>query len=93
MAGGGQDRAPALGWGEGFHPNRPKTVAHNPSIPQTSYKCSKHRKATIAYNFTTLRSGPDEPAKLVEEVSWSARHYPLDGGYADFREGDLHAVP
>jgi hypothetical protein len=67
MAGGGQDRACALGWGEGFHPNRPKTVARYLTIPQTSYKCSKHRKATIAYDFTTLRSGPDEPAKLVEE--------------------------
>jgi len=43
------------------------SVARNPNIPQTSYKCSKHRKARIAYNFTTLRSGPDEPAKLVEE--------------------------
>ena len=34
MADGGQDRACALGWGEGFHPNRPKTVARNLTIPQ-----------------------------------------------------------
>jgi hypothetical protein len=39
MAGGGQDRACALGWGEGFHPNRPKTVARPHTIPQISYKC------------------------------------------------------
>ena len=41
MAGGGQDRACALGWGEGFHPNRPKTVARNHTIPQISYECFK----------------------------------------------------
>src|SRR5918998_4584958 len=30
--GDGQDRADALGWGR--HPNRPKTIACNPTIPQ-----------------------------------------------------------
>jgi hypothetical protein len=32
MAGGGQDRACALGWGEVIHPNRPKTVARYPTV-------------------------------------------------------------
>ena len=41
MAGDGQDRACALGWGEGFHPNRPKTIARYHTIPQLSYKCFK----------------------------------------------------
>src|SRR5215208_1688961 len=41
MAGGGQDRAPALGWGEGFHPNRPKTVARNYTIPHKVTKVSR----------------------------------------------------
>src|ERR687884_427105 len=33
MAGDGQDRAHALGLGEGFLPTRPKTIACNPTIP------------------------------------------------------------
>jgi hypothetical protein len=33
-ADGGQDRAPALGWGEGVHPIRPKTIARYGIIPQ-----------------------------------------------------------
>ena len=41
MAGGGQDRACALGWGEVIHPNRPKTVARYHTIPQISYECFK----------------------------------------------------
>jgi hypothetical protein len=41
MAGGGQDRACALGWGEGFHPNRPKTVARKPHHTTESYVCFK----------------------------------------------------
>ena len=32
MASEGQDRADALGWGR--RPNRPKTFARNPTIPQ-----------------------------------------------------------
>jgi hypothetical protein len=32
MASEGQDRAEALGWGR--RPNRPKTFARNPTIPQ-----------------------------------------------------------
>jgi hypothetical protein len=34
MASDGQDRAPALGWGEVVHPIRPKTFARKPTIPQ-----------------------------------------------------------
>jgi hypothetical protein len=40
MAGGGQDRAHALGWGEGFRPNRPKTVARYHTIPQKATNVS-----------------------------------------------------
>ena len=32
--GGGQDRAAARGWGVVFYPNRPKTSARDPTIPQ-----------------------------------------------------------
>src|SRR5215217_4253530 len=45
MAGGGQDRACALGWGEVIHPNRPKTVARYHTIPQISYECFNLRSA------------------------------------------------
>ena len=34
MASDGQDRAPALRWGEVVHPIRPKTFARTPTIPQ-----------------------------------------------------------
>jgi hypothetical protein len=66
------------------------SVARNHTIPQTSYKCSKHRKATIAYSFATLCSGPDEPAKLVEEGIVVREVLPIGPGlYADFRERRL----
>jgi len=45
MAGGGQDRACALGWGEEFRPNRPKTVAHNPTIPHKVTSVAKEQGA------------------------------------------------
>jgi hypothetical protein len=38
-ADGGQDRALALGWGEGVHPIRPKTIARYDIIPHESYAC------------------------------------------------------
>jgi hypothetical protein len=50
-AGGGQDRAAALGWREDFHPNRPKTFARIPTIPQ---------KATVVANIGKKSAGNDK---------------------------------
>jgi hypothetical protein len=41
MAGGGQDRAAALGWRKDFHSNRPKTFARILTIPQKATVVAK----------------------------------------------------
>jgi hypothetical protein len=49
---GGQDRAHALGWGEGVHPNRPETIARYHTIPH---------KVTDVSNYDYLKvRGPGE---------------------------------
>jgi hypothetical protein len=60
MAGGGQDRAHALGWGQVFHSNRPQTIARYHTIPQTSYGCIKLRltKGTRAGRAVTAEPRP-----------------------------------
>ena len=67
MAGDGQDRACALGWGEGFHPNRPKTVARKPHHTTKSYVCFKTGR--VGYRRRGIRFLPAEHAYVVRHLA------------------------
>ena len=61
--GDGQDRADALGWGR--HPNRPKTIACNPTIPQKVTNVSIYDKGPEPSRLESSDPSVQRPVRRV----------------------------